>query len=211
MNAAEWSKSERMLLDALTNRVAVLTVSDARRIWNCCSDNESFRRALPRLVRGQLIELYEVSVRKAARSSQPILHVLRGQHSEVDCVGVSRRLKERWTRSQHGIRVMTASRTSANLFGSSASGLPTLGHREHDVLLGNVFTHYASNAPDAARKWIGEHALPKAGYRIKDPDAFLADQGVPYRIVESGGSYGAAQVKSLVEFAHEQNLELEVW
>ncbi len=211
MNAAEWSKSERMLLDALTNRVAVLTVSDARRIWNCRSDNESFRRALARLVTAQLIELYEVSVRKAARSSQPILHVIRGEHPEVDCVSVSRRLKERWTTSRHCIRVTTASRTSANLFGSSAYGLPKLGHREHDVLLGNVFTHYAINSPDTARKWIGEHALPKAGFRIKDPDAFLVNHGDPYRIVESGGSYGVSQVKSLVEFAHERNLELEVW
>ena len=79
------------------------------------------------------------------------------------------------------------------------------------MLLGNVFTHYAINAPNAARQWIGEHALPKAGFRIKDPDAFLVNQGAPYRIVESDGSYGVSQVKSLIEFARVRNLELEVW
>lgn len=211
MSTVEWSKHERMLLDALTNRVAVLAVADARRIWKGCADHASFRAAIARLVTAQLIELYEVSVRKAARSSQPILHLKGNRRPQINCEIVSRRLRARWTTSSHAIRVMTASRRSANLFGSSAYGLPLLGHREHDILLGNVFTHYVINAPESARKWIGEHALPKAGYRIKDPDAFLADQGVPYRIVESGGSYSAAQVKSLIDFAQQQDLELEVW
>lgn len=211
MKSAEWSQNERMLLDVLTNRVGSLELTDARRIWNSRSVNESFHRALARLGTAQLIELYDVNVRRAARASRPILQLIRGKCAEVDCVSVSRRLRERWTTKSYRIRVVTASRLSANLFGGSAGGLPKLGHREHDVLLGSVFAHYAINAPDVARKWVGEHALPKAGFRIKDPDAFLVHGGDPYRIVESGGSYGVSQVKSLVEFAHERNLELEVW
>ena len=33
----------------------------------------------------------------------------------------------------------------------------------------------------------------------------------PITVVSRVGSYGAAQLKSLVEFAHERDLELEVW
>jgi hypothetical protein len=77
--------------------------------------------------------------------------------------------------------------------------------------LGEVYVRYVIEAPKLARQWVGEHVLPKAGFRIKDPDAFLVREESPYRIVESGGSYNVRQLEGLVEYASERGLELEVW
>ena len=57
----------------------------------------------------------------------------------------------------------------------SVDGAHTADMTEHDLRLASVYVHYRQCHPQCARLWIGEHILPKAGYRIKDPDAFLRD------------------------------------
>ena len=80
-------------------------------------------------------------------------------------------------------------------------------------MLTDVFCLYLRRSPAIAKQWIGEHLQPKAGYKVKDPDAFLLRNGKPYRIVESAGAYGIKQLKSIIEFAAaaERPLELELW
>jgi hypothetical protein len=44
--------------------------------------------------------------------------------------------------------------------------------------------------PQLAALWVGEHGLPKAGHRIKDPDAFLRhEMDKSVRVIESAGRY----------------------
>lgn len=211
MNPGIWSKHERFLVDAVTNRVSVLAMGDGRRIWNSLGAEQSFRHGLIRLMAAQLLEVYAVCIRRSDWSTTPICFVGIEQRSQINHREVSAKLKGRWSHSRKLTHVLTASRNAANLFGSTSFGLPPLGHREHDVLLGTVYANYVLRAPEDSRAWVGEHALPKAGYRMKDPDAFLMKQRKPYRIVESGGSYGTRQVESLVNFAADRKLPLEIW
>jgi hypothetical protein len=101
---------------------------------------------------------------------------------------------------------------SANLFGSSAGELSTLLHRDHDLLLAEVYVHYCRHSPQLAARWLGEDVFPKAGFRVKDPDAFLfADDGRPERVIESAGRYGRAQVQAFHEHCIEFDLPYELW
>lgn len=211
MNPAVWSSTERMLLDVLTCRVPLLTVRDARRLWQAQSTEQAFLRGMGRLIQRELVEVYALNLRRATETSKPVLSIGAGENQEVNCESVSQRLRARWSGQRRQTVVITASRKAANLFGSTAHGLPKMGHREHDALLGRVYVHYALNRPQEAHHWVGEYVLPKAGFRMKDPDAFLMDNSEPYRIVESGGSYSRGQVESLVDYARDRKLELEVW
>ena len=101
---------------------------------------------------------------------------------------------------------------AANLLGSTSCGLPKPEHRDHDLLLAAVYVHYRTQHPKTAALWIGEHVLTKAGYRIKDPDAFLRDeQGRILQVIESAGRYSSAQVESFHEHCAELSLPYELW
>jgi hypothetical protein len=101
---------------------------------------------------------------------------------------------------------------AASVFGSTAGKLPPVEHRDHDLRLAAVYVHYCMTFPQLAQLWIGEHALPKAGYRIKDPDAFLRDDAGRFvRVIESAGRYGATQLRSFHEHCFEFDLSYELW
>ena len=109
-------------------------------------------------------------------------------------------------------KLFYASRLAANLYGSSAGHLPDLNHRDHDLLLGQVYLVFREARPAEARRWIGEDSLPKAGYRIKDPDAFLVDAaGDVIRVIESAGRYSPRQVESFHDHCVEHGLPYELW
>jgi hypothetical protein len=121
-------------------------------------------------------------------------------------------LRRRWSNAAVPTNVFVASRSAANLFGSTAGGIPPLEQRDHDVLLADAYVHHLRTNPDSIHEWVGEQLLKKAGHRIKNPDAFrVGADGKPYKIVESGGAYSAHQLQALCDFAIERGLALEVW
>ncbi len=108
--------------------------------------------------------------------------------------------------------VCVAAPRTANCFGSTAAGLPKQEHLNHDLRLAAVYAAYRLQRPELAALWIGEHALPKAGYRIKDPDAFLRrGDGQPFRVIESAGRYSTDQVQSFHEHCESHGLAYELW
>ena len=62
------------------------------------------------------------------------------------------------------------------------------------------------------RQLACEDVFPKAGFRIKNPDAFLLDDsGKPMRVVESAGRYGIPQIESFHQHCVERDLPYELW
>ena len=105
-----------------------------------------------------------------------------------------------------------ATEKAANLMGSTACGLPRPEQWNHDLHLSQVFVMYRRRRSKLARIWVGEHSLPKAGYRIKDPDAFLVDRhGTIHRVVESAGKYNSKQVESFHNHCVNHDLPYELW
>ena len=212
MNPHQWSQYERLLVETLTCKVTMLRESDARTLRRVqMVAVPRYSAAIARLIGGGLVERFLVNLHPPLAPKRPIVKLGVGKASEFAYDQMAQRLKERWRRPAKPTIVLVASRRACNLFGSTAGRLPDLCHRNHDALLGEVFVRYMNSAPKLAHQWRGEHIFPKAGFCIKDPDAFLFRDQSPYRIVESGGSYNARQLESLVDYASEHELELEVW
>ena len=209
MISSTWTTHELTIVRVLT---LCVSVACEEHFLSLVPEDE-LQPSLLRLVVAGLVQRFEVNLHPRLEPTRPV-HVWRvGERipSQADLIPISNELRARWTEPAVPTIVYVASRKSANLFGSTASRLPDLEHRDHDLLLADVFAHYARTRPEVVNQWIGEHALGKAGFGRKDPDAFLEVSGRRVRIIESGGRYSAKQVHSLVRYAFEHGLDLELW
>jgi len=200
------------ILETLTRRVRLLAIEQIRRVWwpthtNC----RIARRRMRQLAAAGLVCRTIVNAHPLLPVKQP-LGIWRADDEEPDAHRISREARDRWRQTSEPVEVFTATRRTANLFGSTAGRLPAMLHRDHDLLLSQVFATYRTLRPEEARRWLGEDALPKAGYRIKDPDAFLVDgSGRPSRVIESAGRYAPAQIASFHAYCVEYDLAYELW
>lgn len=213
MHGATWTTRDLDIVEALAAKVRLLTTSQVARGWwgPGTSREHDARTRLRRLARAGLLCSYRVNLHPLWELGGPVVRWGPGD-PDPDAEAAARVLQARWTEPARPTTVYAASPAAASLFGCSGGGLPDLTHRDHDLLLGQVFVTYLRTEPDAARRWVGEAARPKAGYRIKDPDAFLLDEaGDTLRVVESGGKYDAARVAAFHEHCAERRLAYELW
>ena len=132
--------------------------------------------------------------------------------SEPDCEQLADSCRERWNKPAVPMTVCVASSLAANLLGSTAYGVPHRDHRNHDLRLASVYAAYRRQKPLLAALWVGEHGLPKAGHRVKDPDAFLRrEDGRVVRVIESAGRYSEVQVQSFHDHCEANELPYELW
>jgi len=207
-----WTQRDYDIIQVLAIRIQLITTPQAARIWwpNQTTQRNA-RKRLRRLAAAGLLERYIVNAHPLLKPQQPLADWRPGDR-RPDCKMLSGRARRRWSQPAVPTEVFTASKLSANLFGGESHGLPTLDHRDHDLLLADAYAaHHVHNPADAAR-WIGEDFLPKAGFRIKDPDAFLLDDaGRPIRVIESAGRYSAKQIASFHEHCQSLALPYELW
>lgn len=199
------------VIATLTGRVRILAASQLAALWSVSPHNRRIlRRRMKCLAEAGLLELHTINAH-VLRPTRP-LFAWRPGAEQPNAQLVSQSAHSRWTFAAVPTLVYVAAPLAANLHGSSSSGLPKPEHRDHDLLLAAVYVHYRTHLPKAAAHWIGEHLLPKAGYRIKDPDAFLRNsQGQVVRVIESSGRYSPQQVESFHEHCAEQELPYELW
>lgn len=200
------------LLRTLTRRIRVLNHRCAAPVW--WPDTPHSRRATRRiqqLINTDWLESHLVNAHPPLLVERPLFAWQpNGPSPEPEDVALA--CRGRWTSAALPTEVLVASPKSAALFGSSARGLPPAEHLNHDLRLAAVYLHYRSQQPQLAALWRGEHCFGKAGYRIKDPDAFLVDpQGRVRRVIESAGRYSAAQVESFHKHCAEYSLPYELW
>ena len=211
MNVA-FTERDHDLLETLTHRVAMLTTRHTAALWWPKAENQrAMLRRLGRLTKCGWIECYIINAHPPLPVIRP-LFVWKPGKADPDCERLSQQSRTRWSMAALPTEVWVASSATAATFGSTARRLPPPEHYDHDLRLASVYVHYRTMYPRLAGQWIGEHALPKAGYRIKDPDAFLRNRnGQVLRVVESAGRYSPAQVQSFHEHCVEYDLPYELW
>jgi hypothetical protein len=200
------------VLETLTRRVRLLTVQQVAQLWwpegNC---QRPARCRLERLSMANLIELHRVNAHPLLPVKAPLFAWQPGE-VEPDFEQLAECCRDRWNKPEVPMTVCVAARLAANLLGSTARGVPKREFRNHDLRLASVYVAYRLQRPQLAALWIGEHALPKAGYRIKDPDAFLRQpNGDVVRVIESAGRYDAARVENFHEHCEANELPYELW
>lgn len=199
------------LLDFVTGRVTILARRQIEELQGFPKRQRATQRWLDRLCQSGLLERHVINAHPLLPIERP-LFAWKPAADDPDPSEISRAARRRWCLAAQPTEVYVASRLAANLLGSTAHGLPAPEHRDHDLRLAAVFAHYRRHRPRLARLWVGEHLLPKAGYRIKDPDAFLCDaQGQIVRVIESAGRYSAEQVEAFHEHCVEHELSYELW
>lgn len=214
-DGAIWTRRDRDIVETLAAKVRMLSLAQVARGWwggHASPRREERARARLRVLRrAGLLDEHRVNAHPPPEPRGPVFRWSPGGR-DPDAEAVAKRLQDRWTEAARPTTVFVASPLAANLFGCSGGGLPELTHRDHDLLLGEVFVRYLTTEPEAARRWVGEAARPKAGHRVKDPDAFLTDEvGNTLRVVESGGKYDARRVVALHEHCAENHLAYELW
>lgn len=199
------------LLETLTRRVRLMSLAQLKALWRISARNRRvLGRRVSRLCAARLLDIHTINV-QVLNAAGP-LFAWRPGAEEPNPEVLSRRSQARWQLPAVPMTVCVASRLAANLFGSTSAGLPKLEHRNHDILLAGVYVFYRLRRPQQATFWTGEHALPKAGFQIKDPDAFLIDgQGQVIRVIESAGRYRPNQIESFHEHCADEGLSYELW
>ena len=199
------------VLETLTRRVRLLSLQQVARIW--WPDGHSTAGAIRRcdsLSADGWIERHVINAHPQL-AIRP-LSVWNPGEDEPEFAVLSQLCRTRWSLAAVPTPVIVATPRAANLFGSTSRGLPAVEHRNHDLRLAQVYVHYRRQQPRLAAQWLGEHALPKAGYRLKDPDAFLVDTaGRVRRVIESAGRYDIEQLESFHEHCVESDLPYELW
>lgn len=199
------------LLEILTRRVRLLSLVQLKALWHTSKRNRrTLGRRLSRLRANGLVDVQTINV-QVLHPISPLFAWNPGD-DEPDCEALAHRSQSRWASGAVPTKVCVASTITANLFGSTAVGLPKLEQRDHDLLLAAVYVAYCLQRPHEAALWIGEHALPKAGFRIKDPDAFLIDRtGRVLRVIESAGRYRPGQIETFHEHCSDEGFPYELW
>jgi hypothetical protein len=207
-----WAPRDLEIVETLNRKVRLLALEQiAGGWWPGAGSLRAVRSRLQRLVAGGLLVRTVVNAHPLLSAARP-LAAWRPGEEHPDFEAVSHAARSRWTEAAVPLEVFFAGRLAANLFGSTAGDLPAWHHRDHDLLLGQVYIHYRTRRTDESARWVGEDSLPKAGYRIKDPDAFLIDPaGRVQCVIESAGRYSPEQVESFHEHCHEHDLPYEIW
>ncbi|MBA3313066.1 MAG: hypothetical protein H0W30_19815 [Gemmatimonadaceae bacterium] len=197
---------------ALTQRVRLLTVPQVAAVWwPETTASRTVHRRLEHLARQGWLERHVVNARPLLPVTKPLAAWAPGKR-EPDAERIAEATQSRWTLPAEPTEIVVATARTACLLGSTAKSLPPPEHRDHDLRLSAVYVHYRLKHPELASLWLGEHALSKAGFRVKDPDAFLLDaHRRVLRVIESAGRYGPQQVESFHQHCVEFDLPYELW
>lgn len=209
------SQRDNALLDTLVHRVRVLSVDQIAAMWwpDTGQPHQFAQRCLRRLERAALIVRQTVLTEPPLRLSGPVVNWAPG-HSTPNFAAVSYALQSRWQGCVPSpMPVVAATRKAIHQYGGH--GLGGLRQRlqvNHDLHLAAVYLLKLRQDPALPGRWVGEDQLGKAGYGIKDPDAFLLGPlGQTECVVEFGGRYDERRVRSFHEHCARFGMRYELW
>ena len=209
MTTQTWTQFDLEIVRALTCQVRVLSLDQIRRGWSQSAD--AVQQQLARLVTGKLLAVVEWTIVTPPIGRTPMFLWKPGDDSP-DAWRLSLAVRSRWRRSATRHTVYQATDLAARLFGSNAVRSSRIYERQHDLLLAEVFVRYRQELPSLVPYWVGEEALPKSEYGVKNPDAFLIDdESRPRRVIESAGAYSQQQVETFHEYCRLARLPYELW
>ncbi len=204
------------ILEALACRVRVFSLEQLAGAWWPTASNAQAisRRRLTELSGAGWLHATHVYVSRMLELTAPI-HIWSPGEPDPDCAAIARSLAQRWEvdRPPTRLSVFTATRQTLDEFGGPVrpKRLDTL-YATHDLNLAAVYLFFRRERPDDAGAWIGEDLRPKAGYKLKDPDAVLEfSDGRPELVVELGGKYSQETVQAFHEDCARRGRRYELW
>ncbi len=200
------------LLETLARRIRLPAVSQVTALWwPDVRVRTTPRSRLKELAAAGWLELHRVNARPLPTTDEPLI-VWQPGEDDQDAERAAAKIRERRSIAAEPIEVCVASAGAANLFGSSARGLPSVERRDHDLRLAAAYCYYRRTRPQLAKRWIGEHARLPDRDLSRNPDAVLVDaHGRIARVIESAGEWNASQINAFHEFCFANDLPYELW
>lgn len=208
-----WTGRDLDIMESFALRTRLMTLRQIARIWWPGSARSDFlaRRRLGRLSHAGLIDKIRVNIHPMLELPGPIFSWLPDE-PPPEFEKVAYQVQKRWTEPARPTSVFHASRLTRSLFASFGGKSVEPVQATHDLHVGQMFVWYRENLPDDAKRWVGEDAVPKAGFQIKDPDAFLIDEfGATNCLLEFAGKYSAKRIEAFHAHAAERQLRYELW
>jgi len=207
-----WMPAEMEIVEALTRRVAVMSDGQLFDVgWSGSESVHQVGSSLNRLLKAGLLQRTIVNVHPRVLLDKPLVAWRPGANLP-DLQRARATIRDRWQQPTQPTEVYWASKRAANLFGSTSRDLPDLFHRDHDLLLAEVYVFYRRHRDSQAKSWLGTGVIPQASLRTKNPDAILfGDDGRPACVIESSGHCGLKQLESFHEHCVCFDLPYEIW
>ena len=208
----QWSETELDIAETLACRLQMMELGQIGQVWwpDVRTAAVVSERLKP-LVIADLLRCEALKCHPLLNARQPLLCWF-PDDDEPDLRRISSTIRGRWPWPLHEHVVYYATRRASSMFGCTPVDLRSTSHWDHDLLLADAYIGYRKHRPDLACDWVGENQLPRAGYRIKDPDAFLVDSnGETYRVIESAGRYNLKQLQSFHDHCSDFELPYELW
>jgi len=209
----ELTNRDEAILQALTNRVRVLSIGQvARTFWDgSVHPGTAAKRRLARLEDAGLIEPMMLMAHPELLLSDPVVRWRPGDASP-DLGQASYRLKARWTKSPIPTAVVVASERGGNAAGGIGGRRPRTSEGTHDLHVASVYLRLLRDSPSRARYWVSEGALarPMRGCGNKLPDALIASPS-ERTVVEFGGAYPKRKLEGFHAFWAKEQMAYEIW
>lgn len=205
---------DQEILEALACKVRLFSVEQVAAVWwpDASASQVHARRRLALLREDGFVERVDLPVDAMLTLAKPIF-TWRPDAPGPDFQAIAYCLQSRWLGPAPVIRALYVSAPETN----SIYGGPTRrkaldrGQVSHDLHLSELYLHLHRTAPERAQAWVGEDCLPKAGYRLKDPDAVLQFPDGSELVMEFGGRYDARRVRDFHEDCVERGRAYELW
>lgn len=205
------NERDTQIIETLTLKVRLLTRQQiAQHWWPHTKDRTKPTHALQHLLESGFLERFYVNARLLDDLRAPIFAWKPGSPTP-DYPALSLRLRLRWKQPSQNLSVYIASKFAGSWLGGKG-GVLHPDQASHDIHVAAVFLQLLRKNPPDAAAWVGEDLRPKAGFRIKDPDAFLEYSGQrPTVVVEFGGAYDPKRVRDFHEHCAKHKLCYQLW
>lgn len=207
-----WTPEILDLIETLTCRLRVMSLRQIHRGWaSMFHAPNQIIDSVERLVQAGLLVGDVRPLPLSPVSCQPLAVWFPGD-IDPPLERLEQHIQCRWDKKPVPTPIVAATKKACHLFGSSAGGMPTQTHLNHDLLLSEVFVGYRESQPEVCASWLGEDAVESAERGVKNPDAFLIDtEGNVIRVIESAGKYSLQQLESFHEHCKLSDLPYELW
>lgn len=202
------SGRDNEILDALTHRVRVFSLSQIARTWWSVGKTKEAKHRLQTLQAAGLVHLYSVVSHPEIPLAQPAYSWRVGEQ-EPDLGKISYRLKARWNLAPISTECVIATALCGRSRGGSGGRFPRESEQVHDLHLAAVFLLHHRQA----KAWRSEASLLRARCGIKGeklPDAIVERNGSE-TIVEFGGAYSKRKLEDFHDYCQSIETNYEVW
>ncbi len=199
------------IVQTLVYKVRLLTNRQIHAAWwgTQCSRDSATRR-LKMLRDAGLLDRYDVLARPMLTLCSPIYTWI-PNGAEPDFVRAAHITRNRWVSPPEVQTVYVASRFAGNWLGG-AGGRLRRNDVTHDLHVAGLYLLFRSTRPADAHAWVGEDLVPKAGWKQKDPDAWLKDRAdLKSRVIEFAGAYDEDRLADFHRHCVRQGLAYELW